>query len=57
MPRPREPKPDDQEQSKRFIEKAREIGADEDKSAADKLMGELAKMPRDPHKSPSKKQN
>jgi hypothetical protein len=31
-------KTDDPEQSKAFIEKAREIGADEKRSAADKLM-------------------
>jgi hypothetical protein len=35
-----------------FIEKAREIGADEDKSAADDLLGQLAKKPPEPkHKS------
>jgi hypothetical protein len=41
-------KPDDPEQSRAFIEKAREIGADEDKSAADQLMGRLAKAPPEP---------
>ncbi len=44
-------KPDDPEQSKAFIEKAREIGADEKRSAADKLMGKLAKMKPEPRKS------
>jgi hypothetical protein len=39
-------KPDDKEQSKLFIEKAREIGADEEHSAADKLMERLAKTPK-----------
>jgi hypothetical protein len=43
-------KPDDPEQSKAFIEKAREIGADEKRSAADKLMGRLAKMKPEPRK-------
>jgi hypothetical protein len=45
-----QPKPrrDDAEQSRLFIEKAREIGADEDKSAADRLIGRLAKTPPDP---------
>jgi hypothetical protein len=43
-------KRDDLEQSKLFIEKAREIGADEDKSAADDLMGRLAKIPPEPRK-------
>jgi hypothetical protein len=41
-------KRDDPEQSKLFIEKAREIGADEEKSAADELIGRLAKMPPQP---------
>lgn len=41
-------KPDDLEQSKAFIEKAREIGADEKHSAADKLMERLAKTPPEP---------
>jgi hypothetical protein len=44
-------KPDSKEQSKRFIEKAREIGADEGKSAADELIGQLAKSPPTPRKS------
>lgn len=39
---------DDPDQSKAFIEKAREIGADEKHSAADKLMGKLAKMKPEP---------
>jgi hypothetical protein len=43
-------KPDDPDQSKAFIEKAREIGADEKRSAADKLMGRLAKMKPEPRK-------
>jgi hypothetical protein len=42
--------PDDTEQSKAFIEKAREIEADEEHSAADKLMERLAKKPPNPHK-------
>jgi hypothetical protein len=41
---------DDPEQSKAFIEKAREIGADEKRSAADKLMERLAKTPPEPRK-------
>jgi hypothetical protein len=39
---------DDPEQSKAFIEKAREIEADEKRSAADKLMERLAKMKPQP---------
>jgi hypothetical protein len=41
-------KPGNKEQSRLFIEKAREIGADEDKSAADELMRRLAKTPPEP---------
>jgi hypothetical protein len=39
---------DDPEQSKAFIEKAREIEADEKHSAADKLMERLAKTKPEP---------
>lgn len=42
--------PDDREQSRRFLQKAREIEADEDASAADDLLGKLAKSPPEPHK-------
>jgi hypothetical protein len=44
------PKPDDEEQSRLFIEKAREIGAADDNAAADKLIGQLAKKPPEPRK-------
>jgi len=44
----RKVKPDDKEQSKLFIEKAREVGADEEKSGADALMGQLAQLPPEP---------
>jgi hypothetical protein len=43
-------KADNPEQSKAFIEKAREIGADEEHSAADKLMEQLAKTKPEPRK-------
>ena len=46
---------DDKEQSKLFIEKAREIGADEEKSGADALMGQLAKLPPEPRIKPKPK--
>jgi hypothetical protein len=45
---------DDPEQSRSFIEKAREIGADKDASATDQLMDRLAKMPPDPRKQGKK---
>jgi len=41
-------KVDDKEQSRAFIEKAREIEADETRSNADSLLGELAKMKPNP---------
>ncbi len=42
---------DDPEQSRLFIEKAREVGADAKKSAAtDKVMGRLAAHEPKPHK-------
>jgi hypothetical protein len=44
-PKTKRHKIDDKEQFKLFIETAREIGADEEKSAADELLGRLAKMP------------
>jgi len=53
QPQKRTPK-DNPEQSKAFIEKAREIEADEKHSAADKLMGRLVKMKPEPRKSPKR---
>jgi hypothetical protein len=41
---------DDKAQSRAFIEKAREVEADEDRSAADDLLGKLAKQPPEPRK-------
>lgn len=43
-------KADDKEQSKLFINKAREIGADEERSRSDELIGQLAKKPPEPRK-------
>lgn len=45
---------DDKEQSRLFIKKAREIGADERKSGADELIGQLAKKPPEPRKNNQK---
>ena len=53
--RPSSKTQDDPEQSKLFIEKAREIEADEERSAADKLVGHLATKAPEPRK-PKKKQ-
>jgi len=45
------PKADDEEQSRLFIEKAREIGADESSALrSDKLVGHLARKPPQPKK-------
>jgi hypothetical protein len=44
-------KANDPEQSRAFLEKAREIGADEKHSAADKLMERLAKTKPEPRKT------
>lgn len=52
-PRQKTVRKDDPEQSKAFIEKAKEIGADQ-KSKADDLMSRLAKMKPEPRKSPTK---
>ena len=43
-------KPDDKEQSKLFLKKAREIGADEETSESDELIGQLARKPPEPRK-------
>jgi hypothetical protein len=45
------PKPDDREQSRRFVETAREIEADDESSAADAIIGKLAKQAPEPRKS------
>ena len=51
--KPVKAKPDDAAQSRAFIDKARELEADEDKSAADAVMGRLGKMEHAPHKKRS----
>lgn len=48
MKRKAQPTPDDAAQSKSFIEKAREIGADEDNSNAEALIGWLTHKPPQP---------
>jgi hypothetical protein len=55
------PKPDDKAQSERFIETARDVGADRDTTTAgDGVMGRLAKMkpnPKPKHSRASDGQN
>lgn len=48
MSKSKKVKPDDKEQSRLFIEKAREIGCDENPAAAYEVLGRLAKMPPQP---------
>ena len=50
MSRKSAPKPDDVAQSQRFLETAREVEADEQSSAADAVMGKLAKQAPEPRK-------
>jgi hypothetical protein len=46
----KKPSQDNPKQSRAFIEKAREIEADEERSVADELLGRLAKKQPEPHK-------
>ncbi len=46
----KKPRNDDDEQSKLFIEKARELGAKDDDKAADELMRRLAQKAPEPRK-------
>jgi ribosomal protein L20A (L18A) len=46
MPKKREPKPDNPEQSKRFIETAKEVGADEDEEALERVFTKIASPKR-----------
>jgi len=45
MPRKLAPKPDDPEQSKRFLEIAKEVGADEDVGALERAFKQIMKTP------------
>jgi hypothetical protein len=47
-------RPDDQEQSKLFIKKAREIGADEENSAADELLRRMIDQERERTRKPNR---
>jgi len=53
MPRKPKPKPDDPQQSKRFIETAREVGADGDPETFDRAFEKVAREKREPN--PEKK--
>jgi hypothetical protein len=50
------PKPEDKEQSDRFIETARKVGAANESTAADDVMGRLAKQPPEPRKPSERRQ-
>ncbi len=48
---PSKAKPDDKQQSEKFIETARKVGADQESSSvADTLLGRLAKQAPEPRK-------
>lgn len=55
MPKPKHPsklsQKNNPEQSRLFIEKAREIEADQQRSRADELLGHLASKPPEPRKN------
>jgi len=51
MSKPQKHKRDDPEQSRLFLEKAREIEADEERSGADGLLGHLHRKPPEPRAS------
>ncbi len=55
MTKKNEHKSDDKEQSKLFIKKAREIGADEEHSEAVELLGRLAKKSPEPRPARKKR--
>jgi len=50
----RKPKRDDEEQSRLFIKKAREIGADGEKSVAEELLVHLRNKPAEPRRKKRK---
>jgi hypothetical protein len=50
MPRKPAPKPDDAEQSKRFIETAEEVGADTDDEALERAFKKIVPLKRTPTK-------
>ena len=41
------PNADDPEQSRRFIDMAQEVGADEESGASERVIGRLGRMPRE----------
>jgi hypothetical protein len=53
MPRKKKPKPDDKEQSARFIEKAGQIQSDNPKEAFEEAMDKIAKRKRSTKSSPN----
>jgi hypothetical protein len=60
MTKPKHPtpaEPEDKEQYERFIETARQVGADRESTAAgDDVMGRLAKQPPEPRKPLERRQ-
>ena len=54
MPHKPAPQPDDPEQSKRFIDTAREVEADEDPEAFERVFGAVVKSPPKPEEGDPK---
>jgi hypothetical protein len=54
MPHTSKPPPDDAEQSKRFIEAAREIGADESRDAFEQVFLKMSRRDRHPRRERSR---
>lgn len=47
MPRKPSPKPDDPEQSKRFTDMAKEVGADQDSEALERALKRVSQPPKE----------
>jgi hypothetical protein len=55
MPRKLKPPPDDPEQSKRFIDMAREVGAEEPSPDFERVFRKVAEQPKKPPKPKSRR--
>jgi hypothetical protein len=55
MPRQPKPKPDNPEQFKRFIEAARDVGAEADPKTFDRVLDKVAHSPKRDHRETKEK--
>lgn len=55
MPKPSKPKPDDLDQSERFVQTAKELGADVIPKDLGELIGSISPIRRDAKTTPQKK--